>query len=150
MTAVGTLKHLKKYHKREVPLVWNAVHSLRRFSAELWVSIHIVFIEEAPILTLSSEMYFLVSIKQSHEKVILPIKWIKNLNLTKLLNKGLVFIKKHNFKVFISLNCVNEEPDFQLAILEKIDFLRPACYISKVLKCFGACYSLLRKKLRHT
>lgn len=83
-------------------------------------------------------MYFLVQIKESREKVIVPKKWIHGLNFTELLNYGLTFFKKRNFKVFFSLNSMDIEPDFKSITLDKIDQLRPACYTAKLVKCCGS------------
>lgn len=84
------------------------------------------------------EMYFLVSTKKSREKIIVPKKWIQGLDFTKLLNNGVAFFKKDDYKVFFSLNTMEGEPDFQSVILENVDQLRPACYMTTLFKCFGS------------
>lgn len=83
------------------------------------------------------KMFFLVKILTSGEKVILPKKWVEGLSLTKFFNNGIAYFKNKEFKVFVSLNPMDGEPEFQSIILAQIDRSRPSCYMAKVLKCFG-------------
>lgn len=81
-------------------------------------------------------MYFLVSLKETEQKAIVPQKWILNLDFETLLNYGVKFIKKKVFKVFIS-NVFVAEPDFHLDMNILLDIQRPACYNAYIVKIFG-------------
>lgn len=81
-------------------------------------------------------MFFLISLKRSGQKKIVPIKWVKNVNLPNLLNYGVTFYKKKEHLVFISDN-INDEPDFTLAVCDSIGNNQPALCKAFVLKCFG-------------
>lgn len=81
-------------------------------------------------------MFFLISLKRSGQKKIVPIKWVKNVNLPNLLNYGVTFYKKKEHLVFISDN-INDEPDFTLAVCDSIGNKQPALCKAFVLKCFG-------------
>lgn len=81
-------------------------------------------------------MFFLISLKTSGQKKIVPIKWVNNINLPILLNYGVTFYKKKEHLVYIS-NDINDEPDFTLEVLDSIENNQPALYKSFVLKCFG-------------
>lgn len=81
-------------------------------------------------------MYFLVSLKETAQKVVIPQKWIFDLNLESLLNSGIKFKRKKVYKVFIS-NADGEEPDFGLSVLVRLDLKRPACYQAYIIKAFG-------------
>lgn len=65
-------------------------------------------------------MYFLVLLKESNQKAIVPQKWILNLDIETLLNYGVKFIKKKVFKVFISI-VFGAEPDFHLDVMNVLD-----------------------------
>lgn len=83
-------------------------------------------------------MFFVVTVKQSREKAIVPKKWIQNLNMTNLLNYGIAYLKKREYKFYFPCNtAIDEEPDFQAPILERIDVSRSACYKARILKCSG-------------
>lgn len=77
-------------------------------------------------------MYFLVLLKETNQKAIVPQKWISNLNLDTLLNYGV----RKVFKVFIS-NVFGAEPDFHLDVMCILDTQRPACYNAYIVKAFG-------------
>lgn len=81
-------------------------------------------------------MYFVVEIQNSKEKITVPLKWIKNLDLCTIFNYGLTYKKKIIYTVF---NCADQstEPDFSLNISNQLDIRRPACYRAKILKCSG-------------
>lgn len=81
-------------------------------------------------------MYFLVLLKETHQKAIVPQKWIMNLDFETLLNYGVKFIKKKVFKVFIS-NVFGDEPDFHLDVMSILETQRPACYNAHIIKTFG-------------
>lgn len=85
-------------------------------------------------------MFFLVLLK-SGEKKIVPMKWVSNLNLPFLLNRGVTFYKKKEHLVFISSD-INVEPDFTLQIFELFQNNQPALYTARVLKCSGECFSI--------
>lgn len=83
-------------------------------------------------------MFFLVSLKETQQKVLVPQKWILNLNLEieTLLNLGVKFIKNKVFKIYIS-NIYGDEPDFHLQIMGILDKKRAACYEAFIIKTFG-------------
>lgn len=80
-------------------------------------------------------MFFLISLKSSGQKRIIPMKWVKDLNLPALLNNGVIVYKKKVHLVYISRD-INEEPDFTLNIFDSIE-TGPALYKASILKCFG-------------
>lgn len=81
-------------------------------------------------------MFFLISLKPSGQKRIVPMKWVKDLDLPKLLNYGVITYKKKVHLVYISKD-INDEPDFTLNILDSIENLQPALYKASILKCYG-------------
>lgn len=81
-------------------------------------------------------MFFLISLKSSGQKKIVPLKWVNNLNLADLLNYGVTAYKKKEHLVYISSD-VNDEPDFTLEIFDAIENEQPALYRAFVIKCFG-------------
>lgn len=81
-------------------------------------------------------MFFLVKLKQSEQKTIIPQKWISNLNWAKLLSYGKRYISCTVFKVFICNNIANE-PDFHLDVKAFLDTSRPACYEVYIIRSFG-------------
>lgn len=54
-----------------------------------------------------------------------------------LLNYGIAYLRKYDFKVFIPCDNTGEEPDFSLHILTRIDTTRSACYEAVISKCFS-------------
>lgn len=88
-------------------------------------------------------MFFLVILKNSKEKVIVPVKWIQNLDTTKLFNYGIVYMKKKVYKIYFSNKMLHDEPDFQTTILDRIDLSQPACYETKIVQCFGKLIEIL-------
>lgn len=81
-------------------------------------------------------MYFRVEIQGSLEKVIIPLKWIKNMETIFLFNYGVSYMKKRIFTVFIHAD-QSREPDFNLDVLTQLNLQRAACYEAKILKCCG-------------
>lgn len=81
-------------------------------------------------------MYFLVSLKETGQKAIIPQKWICNLDIQTLLNYGVKFVAKKLFKVFHSNN-FGDEPDFHLDVIGMLDKKRPACYQVNIIRTFG-------------
>lgn len=81
-------------------------------------------------------MFFLISLKVSGQKKIVPMKWVNNLNLPNLLNSGVALYKKKEHLVYISHD-INDEPDFTLEIFDSIENEQPALYKAFILKCFG-------------
>lgn len=81
-------------------------------------------------------MFFLISLKVSGEKKIVPIKWVNKINLPDLLNYSVTFYRKKNHLVYIS-DDINDEPDFTLQIFDSIENKQPALYKAVALKCFG-------------
>lgn len=81
-------------------------------------------------------MYFLVSLKESVQKVVVPQKWIKNLDLESILNYGIKCVKKKMYKVYHSNN-FDDEPDFHLNVSNLFNKNRPACYEALLINVFG-------------
>lgn len=81
-------------------------------------------------------MYFIVKLKFSGVKKIIPSKWIENLHLTRLLKYGVTYERKKTNIVFISPNSMEDEPDFKLEILQQFDEMRKACYHACVWDVF--------------
>lgn len=81
-------------------------------------------------------MYFLVKIKETYQKAIIPQKWILNLNWEKLLTYGKRSIKNTEVTVFIC-NDEGREPDFHLGVKSVLDTSRPSCYKAFVIGIFG-------------
>lgn len=80
-------------------------------------------------------MFFLIKLK-SGQKKIAPMKWVKHLSLSDLLNRGVTFYKKKQHIVYISNN-INDEPDFTLMVSESIANQKPGLYEGFIVKCFG-------------
>lgn len=87
------------------------------------------------------KMYFLVKMKETAQKAIIPQKWILNLDWEKLLTYGKKYIKRITFSAFIC-NDISNEPDFGLAIKNVLDTTRPACYKVFVIDTFGKQFSI--------
>lgn len=81
-------------------------------------------------------MYFLVKIQGSNERIVVPLKWIKGLEMTTLFNYGVSYVKKKIFTVFIFAD-QSVEPDFALNTFANLNIERPACYKAKILECCG-------------
>lgn len=82
-------------------------------------------------------MYFLVSLNVlSKNKVVVPLKWIKNLKLSKLLNYGTKYHRQEEYQIFFSKN-TGIEPDFNLQKSFQFDESRDCCYGGRILKTFG-------------
>lgn len=64
------------------------------------------------------------------------MKWVKGLNLSQLLNDGVIIHKKKQLLVYISSN-IAEEPDFSLEAFEALQHGKPGLYKAFILKCFG-------------
>lgn len=71
----------------------------------------------------------------SGQKTIVPMKWVKNINLPNLLNYGVTLYKKKQHLVYVSPD-INDEPDFALEIFNFIEN-KPALYEAFIVKCFG-------------
>lgn len=83
-------------------------------------------------------MFFIVNISELKKKIIVPSKWIKDLNvdLVKIFNYGISYIKNKSFIVFVSEN-FDDEPNFNLESTAVFNIRRPSCYKANLLKCFG-------------
>lgn len=90
-------------------------------------------------------MYYIVKLR-SQQKFLIPQNWIKNLDqyLMKIYNYGITYIKRDYFKVFISNN-FNDEPDFQLPVLNAKTNDRSGCYEAQILRNFGKDYKIQLK-----
>lgn len=86
-------------------------------------------------------MYFVVKLKESAEKIVVPLKWIQDLNMAQLWNYGITALKRKIFKVFVSQN-MSEEPDFQLAVRTlPYNGNRTACYMATLIASFCEYFS---------
>lgn len=81
-------------------------------------------------------MYFIVKLKSSGQKQIIPMKWVQNLQIFRLLKYGVTYEKRHTYKIFVS-NEMADEPDFALEVLAQIDKKRNACYQAHICHVFG-------------
>lgn len=83
-------------------------------------------------------MFFLVKLAKSGQKVVVPMKWVQNLDLAKLLNVGVTYFKKKkkNIKVVYISDDIYDEPDFTLNILDSMENQKPALYKAFIVKCF--------------
>lgn len=95
-------------------------------------------------------MYFLVEIRNSKERIKVPLKWIQNLDLSMIFNYGVRYQKNIIYTIFACAD-KSAEPDFRLTKLNRLDLQRPACYQAKILKCSGILFSTpyLLTKNRH-
>lgn len=83
-------------------------------------------------------MYILVSLKETHQKRVIPLKWIKDLTPEKyssLLNVG-ARIHKNVYTVFYSPNH-SDEPDFGMNVTVNWNKDRSGCYFATILRGFG-------------
>lgn len=87
-------------------------------------------------------MYFIVKLHTSDkEKIIVPLKWIRNLNLVCLLNYGMPIHRKKSVVVyFMNSKPFDAEPDFQVNVQQNFDYNRAACYDATIIKGFGKIY----------
>lgn len=75
-----------------------------------------------------------VILKNSKMKVVVPLKWIGNLDLLQILNIGVRPTKDH--LIFYSKNR-NDEPNFAAEVKENFDEDGAFCYDGKVLHIWG-------------
>lgn len=82
-------------------------------------------------------MYFLVALNTLDQtKILVPLKWIKNVKLPELLNYGRKFHRKVEYLVFYSINA-SVEPDFELGQSFAFDETKSGCYIGNILRTFS-------------
>lgn len=83
-------------------------------------------------------MFLKISIGVGNERVfkIIPLHWVKDVQMVTMLNQGLFRFKNSTFKVFFS-DDIEAEPDFQLKANDKFIPNRTACYNAILLKAFG-------------
>lgn len=92
---------------------------------------------------LYAKMFFIVKLKNTGEKKIIPSKWIHHLNLYRLLKYGVVYERKHEYKIFISPNGPTIEPDFALDVLDIVDGNRDACYLASIHDVFSELFRMI-------
>lgn len=83
-------------------------------------------------------MFFIVSIQLNghNAKKCIPLKWIKGLDSVFLFNYGKAYLKSKPYTIFLSSN-TNDEPDFDLRLLEAIDEKHAGCYTATILHIIG-------------
>lgn len=87
-------------------------------------------------------MFFLVSLKVANKTtIVVPWKWIRQVDIIKLLNYGVLYKKKTEVLVYFSKN-MQEEPDFNCATLNTFDSHHTACYCASIIRGFGKYYIL--------
>lgn len=79
-------------------------------------------------------MFAAVILKQSKEKIVVPIKWIAGLDIVQIFNRGISHTKCH--LIFHSMNR-DEEPNFTAEMKQKFDGEGSFCYEGKVLHVWG-------------
>lgn len=82
-----------------------------------------------------------VILKNSRKKLVVPIKWVGNLDLLQILNIGLSHTKDH--VIFYSKNR-SDEPNFAAEVKEHFDedADEAFCYDGKVLHIWGELFKL--------
>lgn len=78
-------------------------------------------------------MFAVVVLLHSRKKLIVPISWIKSLDITQIFNYGISHTKNHT--VFYAPE--NTEPDFSLDIKENFDEIASGLYISRIRHIWG-------------
>lgn len=101
-------------------------------------------------------MFILVSVKESSQKLIIPLNWIQGLTSEKfsnLLNSGAKLHQKQLYKIYYSPNH-NDDPTFDLDIKDVCDPSRSGCYLATIVRGFGKfiiisifCSLILTKKM---
>lgn len=81
-------------------------------------------------------MFFVVKLKKSKNKILIPSKWIKDLKVVELLNYGIQYQKKKVCTIFYSNN-FDAEPDFKMPIIDVFDAKSSGCYEGSILKYFS-------------
>lgn len=97
-------------------------------------------------------MYFLVKLHTSNnDKIIVPLKWIRKINLVRLLNYGMpIHRKKHVIVYFVNSKHFDTEPDFHVNVQQNFDYNRSACYNATILRGFGRVHYKIYLKLLRT
>lgn len=78
-------------------------------------------------------MFFVVEIQNSRVKLIVPVQWIHNLNVSRIFNYGVN--KKKLFLMFYS-NDAKTDPEFSLEIFSDVKESN-FCFYGRILKGFG-------------
>lgn len=91
-------------------------------------------------------MFFVVKIKHTTTQLILPIQWISNLKIGRLLNYGIN--KKKTFLMFYSEDG-KKEPNFSLKIFSA-EMDSDFCFYGNIIKGFGKCHFIFTSFFLHT
>lgn len=81
-------------------------------------------------------MFMLILLKNQKVKLLVPLKWVKDLKIKELLNYGVTYQKKIKYTVFYSPT-ISDEPDFSLGLQPVFNKNRIGCYQATILKPFG-------------
>lgn len=79
-------------------------------------------------------MFAAVILKQSKEKIVVPMKWISGLDIVQIFNCGISHTKTH--LIFYSKNR-DDEPNFLAEKKDEFDEDGAFCYDGKVLHVWG-------------
>lgn len=79
-------------------------------------------------------MYFVVILTQSKKKLVIPARYVYELDLPYALSFGVN--KKVNHLVFYSQN-EQDHPFFNAEIKETFNELESGCYFARIIRCFG-------------
>lgn len=81
-----------------------------------------------------TKLFAAVILKHSREKLVVPIKWVGNLDVLQIFNIGISHTKDH--LVYFSKK-LSEEPDFTAEKRQYFDEDGSFCYDGKVLHIWG-------------
>lgn len=81
-------------------------------------------------------MFFLIKLKETKQKTIIPLKWIKNFDVTMFFNYGMPYHKKKKYIIFFS-NDLNDDPDFNAPLKNTLDGFVKGCYEASLIKHFS-------------
>lgn len=90
-------------------------------------------------------MYFVVFLKKVKTHIVIPVKWVKDYNVTfeKFMNYSVNSNHPHliywNGREGVVKNNENVRPDFSVPINDKLS-PNEACYLAKIIKYFGKSY----------
>lgn len=101
-----------------------------------WWSVTFLIIWIATVKLLSPTMFLLILLTNQKLKLLISLKWVKDLKTKELLNYGVTYQKKIKYTVFYSPT-ISDEPDFTLSLQPVFNKNRIGCYQATILKPFG-------------
>lgn len=79
-------------------------------------------------------MFATIILAESHERLVIPLKYILSLDVVQIYNRGISRTKKH---IIYYSNDDSDEPNFRLPIRSDFNDNEPACYYAHILNVFG-------------